>query len=99
VRIASQRRPAWYVTDIVMNLPALPSNPVFKLMFKLSGSGPGLRLNNIAPLFMVLDKPALRRWLAAGFAKAPPSWLIPSHGDVMQCAVNQDAVRKLFPQA
>jgi hypothetical protein len=96
VRIASERGLVWYVTDIVMNLPVLPSNPVFKLLFRLSGSGPGLKLNNIAPLFMVRDKAALKRWLAAEFDKAPPSWLIPTHGDIEQCASNHDAVRKLF---
>ena len=99
VRIATERGPVWYLTDIVMNLPALPSHPVFKVMFKLSGSGPGLKLNNIAPLFMVRDKAALKRWLAAEFGKAQPRWLIPSHGDILECASNWDAVGKLFPQA
>lgn len=96
VRVATERGLVWYVTDIIMNLPVLPSNPVFKLLFKLSGSGPGLKLNNIAPLFMVRDKAALKRWLAAEFEKAPPSWLIPTHGEIVECASNQDAVRKLF---
>ena len=97
VHIESERGTVWYVTDIVMNLPALPSNPLLKLMFKLSGSGPGLKQNNIAPLFMVRDKTALRRWLAAEFQRVQPGWLIPSHGDTVQCAANQDAVRNLFP--
>jgi hypothetical protein len=99
VRIATEQGSVWYVTDIVMNLPALPSNPLIKLMFKLSGSGPGLRLNNIAPLFMVRDKPALKRWLAAEFGRVPPRWLIPSHGDIVECAAQPDAVRRLFAPA
>ena len=96
VRIAADRGLVWYVTDIVMNIPKLPRNPVIKLMFGLSRSGPGLKLNNIAPLFMVRDKAALLRWLAAEFDKAPPSWLIPTHGDIVECAASHDAVRKLF---
>lgn len=96
VGVATDRGLVWYVTDIIMNLPVLPSNPVIKLMFGLSGSGPGLKLNNIAPLFMVRDKSALKRWLAAEFTKAPPSWLIPTHGDIVECASNHDAVRTLF---
>lgn len=55
------------------NLPVLSSNPVAKVMFGPSGSGPGLKLNNIAPFFMGCDKAALKRWLAAEFEKAPPS--------------------------
>jgi hypothetical protein len=43
IRIATERGPAWYVTDVVMNLPALPRNPVVRALFRLSGSGPGLR--------------------------------------------------------
>lgn len=96
VRITTERGPVWYVTDIVLNLPALPAHPIIRLLFKLSGSAPGLKLNNIAPVFMVRDKAALKRWLAAEFDKAPPGWLIPTHGDIVECASNPDAVRKLF---
>jgi hypothetical protein len=99
VRIATERGLVWYLTDIVMNLPALPGNPIVNLLFGLSGSGPGLKFNNIAPLFMVHDKAALKRWLAAEFEKAPPSWLIPTHGDIVECASNRDGVRKLFQTA
>jgi hypothetical protein len=79
-----------------MNLPVLPRNPVFKLMFRLSGSGPGLKLNNIAPLFMVQDKAALRRWLCEEFRKAPPDWLIATHGDIVDFRQNPDIGRRLF---
>ena len=51
VRVSSERGLVWYVTDVIMNLRALPSNPIIRLMFRLSGSGPGLKFNNIAPLF------------------------------------------------
>jgi hypothetical protein len=98
VRVASERGLVWYVTDVVMNFPKLPRNPIAKIMFGLSGSGPGLKFNNIAPLFMVRDKAALKRWLAAEFEKAPPSWLIPTHGDIVDCTANRDAVRNLFAQ-
>ncbi|MDQ2961691.1 MAG: hypothetical protein M3R31_00830 [Pseudomonadota bacterium] len=96
VRIATDRGHVWYVTDVIMNLPVLPRNPVIKLMFGLSGSGPGLRFNNIAPLFMVADKAALRRWLADEFRKAPPNWLIATHGDIVDFTANPDAGRTLF---
>lgn len=96
VRMATGRGRAWYVTDIIMNLSALPRNPFVSLLFRLSGSGPGLKVNNIAPLFMVRDKAALKRWLATEFEKAPPDWLIPAHGDIVECASNRDRIRALF---
>jgi hypothetical protein len=96
VRIATTRGQVWYVTDIIMNLRELPTNPVFNLMFRLSKSGPGLRFNNIAPLFMVADRPALRSWLTDEFRKAPPAWLIATHGDPVDFASNSEARRSLL---
>lgn len=96
VRIASARGCVWYVTDVIMNMPVLPRNPIAGLVFRLSGSAPGLRFNNIAPLFMVNDKAALRRWIADEFRKAPPAWLIAAHGDPVDFEANPKAARDLF---
>lgn len=96
IRIASARGLVWYVTDVIMNMPALPHNAIAAVAFRLSGSAPGLRLNNLAPLFMVRDKAALRRWLAEEFCKAPPDWLIAAHGDAVDFKAKPDAGRKLF---
>jgi len=96
VRITTERGVVWYVTDVIMNLPVLPRNPVVKLMFRLSGSAPGPKFNNIAPLFMMQDKAALKRWLCNEFRKAPPGWLIATHGDVVDLKSNPDIGRRLF---
>ena len=96
IRIATDRGLVWYVTDIIMNMPQLPRNAVAALAFRLSGSAPGLRLNNLAPLFMVRDRTALRRWIAAEFRKTPPDWLIAAHGDAVDLKASPDAARKLF---
>jgi len=96
VRVSTERGVVWYVTDVIMNLRALPRNPVIRLMFALSGSGPGLKFNNIAPLFMVADKKVLRRWLANEFRRAPPKWLIPAHGDTVDFSANPGAASALF---
>jgi hypothetical protein len=99
VRIDTGRGVAWYVTDVIMNLPALPSHPLVRFMFGVSRSAPGLRFNNIAPLFMVKDRKALRAWLAREFGKSPPRWLIPAHGEVADFATNPEAARTLFGPA
>ena len=96
VRVDTGRGVAWYVTDIIMNLPELPRNPFFRFMFRASGSGPGLRFNNIAPLFMVEDGKALRRWIAQEFRRTQPRWLIATHGDVVDFAANPGAADTLF---
>ncbi|MGE5523533.1 MAG: MBL fold metallo-hydrolase [Rhodospirillaceae bacterium] len=96
VRIKSSRGLAWYVTDFMMNMPELPRNPIGRLMFKLTNSAPGLKFNNLVPLFMVKDKAALKHWLAQEFDKAPPQWIIAAHGDIADVGADRNAVRALF---
>ena len=96
VRIITDRGLVWYVTDVIMNLPVLPKNPIARAMFGLSRSAPGLKFNNVAPVFMVADKRALRRWVADEFRKSPPQWLIPAHGDIVDFGASPDAGRALF---
>jgi hypothetical protein len=96
VRVKTDRGLVWYVTDVVMNLPSLPAHPVGKAMFALTRSAPGLKFNNLAPLFMVRDKKALKRWLAAQLDMAPPTWLIPTHGDIVEAGPRMQEMRRLF---
>jgi glyoxylase-like metal-dependent hydrolase (beta-lactamase superfamily II) len=96
IRIRTAEGLAWYVTDVIMNLARLPANPVIKLLFGLSGTAPGLRLNNIAPLFMVQDKAALRSWLRAQAERDRPRWLIPAHGDVVDLGPTAAPLCSLF---
>ncbi len=93
VRISTGRGLVWYVTDVLSNMPRLPRHPLFKLLYKVSRSAPGLKVNNIASLFMVRDKVALKSWLASELDKAPPRWLIPAHGDIVEIGADPDALR------
>jgi hypothetical protein len=80
VRARSGAEVFWYVTDVIMNMPKAPPG-FFGLIFKWTGSAPGLRPNGVAPLMMVKDKRALYRWLREQAEKAPPTQLIACHGD------------------
>ncbi len=83
VRIRAADGLAWYVTDVILNLAELPAHSVVGLVFRFSGSAPGLRLNRIAPLFMVKDRKALWGWITAEAERDCPRWLIPAHGDLV----------------
>ena len=96
VRMRTARDVAWYVTDVILNMPTLPTNPILQLLFRLSGNAPGLKFNNIAPIFMAKDRKAVRRWLAAEYHREPPRWLIATHGDIADFAANPNAARALF---
>jgi hypothetical protein len=81
VRAKGSAGSIWYVTDCLMNMPRLPPGFPVNLVFKWSNSAPGFKLNGIAPLFMVKDKRAHRRWLKGEVDKAPPALVIPCHGE------------------
>jgi hypothetical protein len=80
VRIATGDRPLWYVTDVLLNLPSLPPQLLFKLLFKLTNTAPGLKFNNMASSFMVKDKRALKSWLLDQATTAPPARVLVAHG-------------------
>src|SRR4029450_4512662 len=40
VKMTTPRGRAWYVTDIVMNIPVLPRNLIVKSIFRVTKSGP-----------------------------------------------------------
>jgi hypothetical protein len=83
VRIRAADGLAWYVTDVMLNLPQLPAHPIARFAFRVSGSAPGLRMNRISPLFMVKDRVALWHWLRGEADRDPPRWLIPAHGQIV----------------
>lgn len=96
VRIRASRGLAWYVTDIILNMREIPKHAIIGFLFKISNTAPGLRFNNIGPMFMVKDRKALRRWLADEFRKDPPQWLIPAHGEIADFAANPELAPGLF---
>ena len=86
----------WYVTDILLNLPRLPSHPLFAVLFKLTDSAPGLRINRVAPLFMVRNRPALWQWLSVEARRDTPRWLVPAHGETVDLAAAPSRLEELF---
>ena len=96
VRVRAADGLAWYVTDVIMNLRELPAHPIARFAFRVTGSAPGLRMNRIAPLFMVKDHVALRRWLRTEADRDPPRWLIPAHGDAVDLSATPTRLRDLF---
>jgi hypothetical protein len=76
---------AWYVTDVMFNMPQLPKG-LFGTIMKWTKSGPGLRRNAIGTTFMVKDKRSLFAWLVEQAEKTPPVMVVACHGDVAKLA-------------
>jgi len=74
---------AWYASDILANMDRLPSNLLFRLVFKLSKSAPGYRVFNLAVRFIIKDKKAALSSMLADLRKHPPTVMVPAHGTIL----------------
>jgi hypothetical protein len=81
IRFKHGDRTAWYLTDIIMNMPVLPPKFPFKQLFSWTKSGPGLRPNGLAAMLMMKDKNGVYAWMRDQLGKAPPTDLLLSHGE------------------
>ncbi len=81
----------------MMNLSELPPSLPFKLMFKWTGSGPGLRPNGVAALFMIKDKKSLYRWIREEVEREPPTLLVPCHGANVRMSAPGKDLLDIFP--
>lgn len=80
---AIQGGSAWYLSDILANIPELPTNFALKWLFKLTRSAPGYRVFNLALKFTVKDRRAVLRTLAGAMRAHPPTVVVPAHGPVL----------------
>ncbi len=90
-RIGSHWR--WSVNDLVMNLPALPTHPVFRLVFTLSGAKVGLSAPKLVQFMLVADKARLGRWLAEQLDATPPAMMVFGHGSTLAGADVADRLK------
>ena len=96
-RFETARGRAWYFTDIVLNVRRMPRNPIFNLLFRMTGSAPGLKWNKVGPkLIMVRDWRALQKWIRDEFERATPRWLFTTHGEIADVVNERKEVRELF---
>jgi hypothetical protein len=71
---------AWFVSDVLANLPVLPSNLLLKLLFQWTRSAPGYRVFHLGLNFIVRDKKLVLRTLLDDLEAFPPSIVVPAHG-------------------
>lgn len=83
VRVRTDAGTVLYASDFIANLPMLPRNPIGRLLFWLTDSGPGLKVFGIFFRFFVADRVAVRECLIQELEANPPAILVPAHGDVV----------------
>lgn len=72
---------AWFVSDVLANLSALPDNLLLKLLFRWTRSAPGYRVFHLGLKFIVRDKKLVLRRLLDDLEAFPPSIVVPAHGN------------------
>jgi hypothetical protein len=71
-------RPVIYLDELVVNWSSLPANWVAKVLFWLTGSAPGLKLNRVYLSVLCPDKQAVARTVLDALAGDPA--IVPAHG-------------------
>jgi hypothetical protein len=71
----------WVVCDSFLNYPRVSNQPVARMMQKLLGAAPGLKISKVIKYFIMTDRSAFKGWVLDRLEEYPPSVLLPSHGD------------------
>lgn len=75
---------AWYASDVLANMPSLPPSFIPRTLFKLTKSGPGYCVFNLANTFNLGDKKGTFRAMLDDLAAHPPTVMVPAHGEILR---------------
>lgn len=70
----------WFASDLLVNLARIEAPLPIRLLFRLTRSGPGYRIFNLAMKQTIKDRTAVLTWLSAELTQRPPVVIVPSHG-------------------
>jgi hypothetical protein len=87
---------AWFVSDLLINLPKVTGPLPLRLLFKWTDSGPGFKVFNLTMKFTVKDKKQVLAQLSEAMKQAPPTVMVPAHGAIMQQPGLADETQKLL---
>lgn len=73
----------WFTNEIITNWAGWPSKFMFRMLFKLTGSDPGLNVNTMSLMFIKGKKPEVRSFFEKKLDSHPPTRLVPCHGETI----------------
>jgi hypothetical protein len=85
--------------EVLANMVELPSNLIFKLLFKLTKSGPGLGFNNLVLKFIKVNRKAYAIFAQELIAKHSVTHFAPCHGAVLRGADTSDRINAVLAAA
>lgn len=84
LRVSTAQGWVWYINDLLMNMRALPANPIARLMVAAAGMKKGLCAPRMARMLNVRDRKAVASWLLAELEAKPPAVVVFGHGDPLR---------------
>ena len=76
----------WLSNEVITNWKGWPSKLMFRVIFRLTGSGPGLNINTMALMLTKGKKPIVKDYFLRTLDDAPLTRLVPCHGEVLEDA-------------
>lgn len=74
---------AWFASDLLVNLERIEAPLPVRLLFRMTRSGPGYRIFNLAMKQTTRDRTAVLSWLSGELTQRPPTVIVPAHGRVL----------------
>ena len=75
---------AWFTSDVLANMKALPPKFPMKQLFAWTGSAPGYRVFGLAAMAILKNKKESLRALLSDVRDHPPTFVIPGHGELVE---------------
>lgn len=76
----------WITCDSFLNYERMSNQPIAKVMQKVLGAAPGLKMSQVIKWFLLDDKATFKQWALKQIDNDQPAVLIPSHGEVLASA-------------
>lgn len=86
----------WITCDSFLNYDRVSNQPVARLMQKILGAAPGLKMSQVVKWFILDERKEFKRWVLEKIITDKPTSLIPSHGEVLHSAFLGDQLTDLL---
>lgn len=88
----------WITCDSFLNYQRLSNQPIARLMQRLLGAAPGLKISSVVKWFILDDRTRFKKWATERLLNDNPTTLIPSHGEVQQDHELANTLRQILEQ-
>ena len=71
----------WVTCDSFLHYPRMSNQPIARLVQRVMGAAPGLKLSRVIKYLLMTDRSAFKAWCSKFLDSYPPTVLLPSHGE------------------